>query len=147
MQVGDAGTGFFQGFPGRSLLQGLAVFHEAGGQGPEALARGDGAPAEQDASFPHGQAAGDDAWVLVMHGQAPVADVPWAIVAAGDSQTYAGAALAAELHAHSLSDDDQSCRADGRPARGWTWAAEAFRAMIPRITRTGPLPQDELHAG
>ncbi len=44
----DGGAGLFQRFALRGLLGRLAQLHVAGGQGPEALARFDGALGQQD---------------------------------------------------------------------------------------------------
>jgi hypothetical protein len=45
-------AGFLQGFPGGALGGGLAVFHEAGRQGPQAVFRLDGAAAQAGSCLP-----------------------------------------------------------------------------------------------
>ncbi|MNY38524.1 hypothetical protein D3C86_1731580 [compost metagenome] len=89
------------GFACRGLLQGFAVLHKAGRQGPVTAPRLDGAPAQQYALAPHRQAAGNDARVLVVNGVAVLAHMAQAIVALGNSKGHGAAALAAELHGES----------------------------------------------
>src|ERR1700704_13372 len=61
----DAGAGFLERLAQRRLARGLVVLHEAGGQGPVAVARLDGAPAEENFSFKFWNAAYDQLGVLV----------------------------------------------------------------------------------
>eukprot|EP00825_Cyclidium_porcatum_P010985 TRINITY_DN1560_c0_g1_i1.p1 TRINITY_DN1560_c0_g1~~TRINITY_DN1560_c0_g1_i1.p1 ORF type:complete len:250 (-),score=-9.30 TRINITY_DN1560_c0_g1_i1:5-754(-) len=72
----NVGACFFLCFTNRSLCRGFSVLHEAGRQCPKTVAWLDCAPAEQDAIFPLGNAANDQAWVLIVNMSAGVADVP-----------------------------------------------------------------------
>ena len=98
-QVAHPGAGFFHGFAYGGLLDGLAVFHEAGGQGPETQARLDGTTAQQHLIAPHRYGAGDDIGVLVVNGLTVIADITQACVAFGNALGDWFTALAAEVHA------------------------------------------------
>ncbi|MNM84472.1 hypothetical protein D3C81_965620 [compost metagenome] len=52
VHAADPGAGLLDGFATGGLVQGFAVFHETGGQGPEAAAWLDGAPAQQHLAAP-----------------------------------------------------------------------------------------------
>src|SRR6185437_11790272 len=85
-------------FSGGSLLQGLTVFHEPGGNGPKAPARLDAATAQTNPSVVLGNAAPDQARILIVNGSARVADVAGDVVARGDAQLDFRATLIAEVH-------------------------------------------------
>ena len=85
-------------FPGGALLQGLAVFHIAGGQGPVAHARFDRAFAEQEAAFPDRDRADHDLRVLVVDHAAVVAPIAGPVVPFGDGEQNLFAAMAAIFH-------------------------------------------------
>src|SRR5690606_20288067 len=76
----DLRAGLFLGFAHGALRSGLAQFHEAGGEGPFAQSRFDGAPAQQDAVAENRHHAHDIAGILIVNGAALVADVAHAIV-------------------------------------------------------------------
>ena len=82
----------------RAFLGRLAVFHEAGRDGPEAEPRLDRAPAEQDAAFVFGHAADDQLGVLVVDDATGLADVAGEVVAFGRAERDRIAAGGAELH-------------------------------------------------
>ena len=63
------------------VLRRLAVLHEAGGDRPEAVARLDRAPAQQDAALVFRHAADDDLRILVVNRAAAVADVARQVIA------------------------------------------------------------------
>ena len=94
----DTGIGLFQRFACRALCRGFAVFHETGGDGPQAVARFNRATAQQDAMFPFSDAADDHFRVLIMDRAAGIADMPGQAVARRDFKRDGGAAVAAELH-------------------------------------------------
>ena len=73
-QVAHTGAGFLGRLANGRLLDGLTVFHEAGGQGPIAPARLDGTTAQQDLGAPGRDTTGDDVGVLVVNGVTAVAD-------------------------------------------------------------------------
>jgi hypothetical protein len=98
----DVGAGFFLGLAHRCLVRGFLVFHEAGRQGPVAVARLDGALAQQDLEFafalPHWNRADHQLRVLVMNGAAMGAHVAWTVIAFGDGHRQRMGALGAEFH-------------------------------------------------
>ncbi len=63
---GNVGAGLLECFPPCRLCGGFAVFHETGGQCPEAKAWLNGAPAKQDLAFPFGDTANDQARIFVL---------------------------------------------------------------------------------
>ncbi len=94
----DSRAGFFCSFSGRRLRSGFVVFHEARRQRPLAIARLDGAAAQQDAVFPLGNGTDDHLRIAVMDRAAGIADVPGQGVAGRDPAHDRGAALGAEVH-------------------------------------------------
>src|SRR5688572_8845435 len=80
------------------ILDGFAVLHEAGGEGPEAAARLDGAAAHQDAVLEDRHAAGDDPRILIMDRGTSPADEARQVVARRDSQFDGLTAVRAEVH-------------------------------------------------
>src|SRR6185503_12363398 len=70
-----ARAGFLEGLARRALRGGFAVFHEAGRQRPVAVARLDGAPAQENPVLPLRQAADHQPGVLVMDAAAGVAEI------------------------------------------------------------------------
>jgi len=82
---GYAGAGFFPAFSQRCLFDAFGVFHKTRGQSPVAVARFYGSAAQQDFIFEYGQAAGDDARVLIVHRTALFAYVSESIVIRGDA--------------------------------------------------------------
>ena len=87
---GDARAGFLPGFAAGAFLDRLAHFHVAGGDGPEAAARFDGAAAEQDRAVHGDDAADDDLRVLIGDDAAIGAGQPLAVVALGDAADEVG---------------------------------------------------------
>ena len=70
----DAGAGLFPGLALGALEAGLVQLHIAGRQGPEAVARVDGAPAEQDLALPAADRADHDLGILIGDEAAVAAD-------------------------------------------------------------------------
>ncbi len=91
-------TGFFQCFALGGFDRGFAVFHEAGGECPAAVAWFDGPAAEQDFALPFGDTTNDDFRVIVVNRLAARANVSWQGVAGGDAEFDRRAALLAEVH-------------------------------------------------
>ena len=98
-QVAHPGAGFLGGFADRGLLDGLAVFHETGGQGPVTEARFDGAATEQHFSTPGRDTASDDVGVLIVNGLTAVTDKSQSRVALGNALGHRVTAMAAKFHA------------------------------------------------
>ncbi|MCY1178332.1 hypothetical protein D9M73_186780 [compost metagenome] len=98
-QVAHPGAGFLGGLADGGLFDGLAVFHETGGQGPVTASRLDGPPAQQYLGAPGRHAAGDDVGVLVVNGVTTVADKAQARIAFGNALGHRVTALAAKFHA------------------------------------------------
>ena len=92
------GAGFLQGLAHGRLLYRLAVFHEAGGNCPQAVTRLDGPAAQQDTPLPLGNTAGNDIGVLVMDSVALAAHVPRQGVARGNPKDDWRGTLAAIFH-------------------------------------------------
>src|SRR4029077_14069456 len=80
------------------LLQGLAVFHEAGRHGPEATAWLDGTAAQQDAALVVGHAADHEARILVMDRAAGLAHVARQVIARRHAQLHPRRAFTAVFH-------------------------------------------------
>jgi len=99
LRLRTRGAGLFQGFAHGGLFHGLAVFHEACGQGPVTQARLDGAAAQQHFIAPYRQGAGDDIGVLIVNGRAVITHETQAGVAFGNALGNRFTALAAEIHA------------------------------------------------
>src|SRR5690606_35767155 len=120
------GAAFFPGFPGGAFLQGFPVFHEAGGQGPVALAGLDGTFAEQNATFPDRDGANHDLRVLVMDGAAMVAPIAGPVVSFGNRIQHFLPAMAAILH-------DRSRRGEVRQPTGSPepWQSESGASPLP----------------
>src|SRR3989441_2226474 len=97
----DAGAGFLERLAQRRLASGLVVLHEAGGQGPVAVARLDGAPAEENFSFKLWNAAYDQLGILVVDLAAVLADPARQRVPRRHALHHRGRAVRAELHARS----------------------------------------------
>ncbi len=94
----DFGAGFLQGLARGRLLYCLAVFHEAGGNCPQAMTWLDGPAAQQDTPLPLGNTAGNDIGVLVMDSVALAAHVPRQGVARGNPKDDWRGTLAAIFH-------------------------------------------------
>src|SRR5882762_2216822 len=97
----DSRAGFLQRLAQRRLARGLVVLHEAGGQGPVAIARLDGAPAEENFSFKFGNATYDQLGIFIMDLAAVVADPARQRVPRRHALQYRSRAVRAELHARS----------------------------------------------
>src|SRR5690242_13107372 len=89
----NVGEGLFLRFTGGRLLKGLAVLHEAGGYGPEATPRLDSPPTQQDSALVLGNAAHDQARILIVDRSAGIADVTGDQITRRDAQLDFGAAL------------------------------------------------------
>jgi hypothetical protein len=94
----DIGVGLLQRLAGSGLLNGFAVLHEPGRNGPVAQSRLDGPATQQDAPLVVGDAAGNDLRVLVVDRAAIRADVAWQMIPWRNAKLYGLAALAAEVH-------------------------------------------------
>jgi two-component system, sensor histidine kinase len=119
----DGRERLFVGLPCRSLLQGLAVFHESCGDCPEAPARLYGAAAQQDLPLVFGDTADDQAGILVVDRSTRIADVSRKVVTRRDAKLDPGTALITEIHG---STQSIARRSDGpaRRARPRTRAGE-----------------------
>ena len=95
-QVVNTSPGFFDGFPCRTVGRGFAIFHEAGGQRPVAVARLYGTPAQQDLVFPDRDAPNDKFRVLVVDSTAIAAHHAGSTVAGWDDRPGRTAAMRAE---------------------------------------------------
>jgi len=93
----DARAGFLMGFAQGRLGNALLVFHETSRQRPAAVARLDGAPAEQNLVFPDRQGADDQTRISVVDGAALVANVTRNAVARGNAHIDGAGADAAEV--------------------------------------------------
>ena len=98
-QVAHPRAGFLGGLANGRLLDGFAVLHEAGRQGPVTEPWLDGASAQQHFRAPGRHAAGDDIGVLVVNGLTAVADKTQARIAFGNALDDRVAALTAKFHA------------------------------------------------
>jgi hypothetical protein len=98
----DLGQCFLVGLARRGLGCGFAVFHETRGQRPEAVARFDGAAAEENLVFPFGNAADHQFRVLVVNGVADIADMARQVIPGRDAQADFGAAVAAVIHVNAV---------------------------------------------
>ena len=94
----DPGARLFPGFALGAVDRRLVELHIAGRQGPEAHARIDRAPAQEDAVLPSRDRADDDLRILVLDEAAIGTDETLAVVAFGDG-AQAGAAGAGLGHA------------------------------------------------
>lgn len=94
----DARVGFFQCFALGALLDRFPFLQVTRGHRPQAMARLDCPPAQQDPAIPLNDAAHDHARVLIVNDMASVADVAFKRIAGRHAQRHRGAALAAKLH-------------------------------------------------
>ena len=98
----DVGAGFLLGFAHGGLGGGFIVFHEAGRQGPIAVARLDGALAQQDLQgavrLPHRNRAQHHFRVLIVDRAAGGANVAGTVVAGRNRQADGGGAFGTEFH-------------------------------------------------
>ena len=69
----DVCPGFLERFALRAFGEGFAMFQVAGGEGPKAAPRLDGAAAEHDLAVMHDDRADDHLWVVVGHPSAGIA--------------------------------------------------------------------------
>src|SRR5688572_32293006 len=112
----DPGQGLFVALAGGGLLQGLADFHEAGGDGPEAAPRLDGAAANQDAAFVLGDAPGDQLGIAIVGRSAAGADGAGQVVAIWHALLDRRGANRAELHRRHCRCRGTACQARAAPA-------------------------------
>jgi len=94
----NARAGFFPGLAGRTFERGLAVFHEPGGQGPQAIPGFDCAATQEDLVFPFGDTAHDHFRILIVDRAASGADVTRQAVTVGYAQCHRTATFAAKIH-------------------------------------------------
>src|ERR1700694_4997058 len=97
----DAGARFLQRLAQRRLARRLVVLHEAGGQGPVAVAGLDGAPAEENFSFKFRNATYDQLGILVVDLAALVAHPSRQGVPGRHALEHRSRAIRTELHARS----------------------------------------------
>ena len=103
----DLRVGFLERLAHGAFGGGFAVFHEARGHGPQAVAGFDGAAAQQDAAFPFGNASHHHFWIFVVNDPAVRANVAGKAVAGRHTVFDWCAASAAEFHS------------DGSVFQGW----------------------------
>lgn len=98
----NAGVGFFRCFTYRAMGGSLVVFHETGGECPQAVARLDGAAAQQYLVFPLRDRAHHDLGVFIVDGAASIADIARQVISGLGFQFDFRAAMAAIIHLGTL---------------------------------------------
>jgi hypothetical protein len=88
----------------RAFGRAFAVLHESGRQGPVAVARFDGAPAQHHLALPDGQRTDHHARVLVVDAAAGGAHMAQAVVARRNDLFDLAAAVSTELHVSSVDE-------------------------------------------
>ena len=119
VQVNCGGTGFFERLARCAFGRGLAVFHEAGRQGPVTVARLDGALAQQNLLAIDGDAADHHLRVFVMNAAAGRADCAQMRVTGRHDALNARAAIAAMMQRRAVNVEGRAGGAGDGGARGY----------------------------
>lgn len=122
------GARFLKGFSYGGISGRFAIFHKAGGERPRAEAGFDGPPTEQKAIFPGGDAADDQAGVLVMNVAAAGADMSGPRVAGRDGEGDISSAVIA------VSDHEYSMQTVMRPSVSLLNWPKGSRQGPPRVS-------------